>query len=491
MCADQVEHQNQAAAPRFSMDECRQVAAAYDGTAQAIDRLMAQWSLIKPGLKRRHITRAAARGGYKPMTIRRPWSLDDEGWLLQNHSKLSDQELAAKLQRPVGAIHQHYRRLRDRAQAPQESKFSLGALRKLTGVDPRDWRDFIRRGWLEAEQRQQDAQTRHPTYVTAKAVRKLLRVHPEVYDYEHASEEARAAFALDQLSEPPGFKQVACRSRSCSRHGGTRFWAAIYEAPNCPQCGRLTSRLSETAQYRNGPGPCMAPAVGEQEDAAKGEEPQGPRQGNQGSSWASTSEQPTAASTPPATRSHTPIAVRLLLCEDQEHRVQVLRGILARHAPVVILVNSQQEARNLKVRLAAPAPRGAGDDAEPRCTVAAGVDQAAPYLPHCVVSADTRGAKALARKALHRLLALLDTRQALYHAVVITREERRRGGDRLEDRLKALRASGVAVLEEAAPSRCSGPPGRRACTVRRAASTPVDPLLALLSCVGQGLKLAS
>jgi hypothetical protein len=482
MCASKAEQKDQAAAPRFSMDECRQIAAAYDGTPQSIDRLMAEWGPRKAALKRRHITRAAARGGYKPTTTRRPWSPDDNKWLLQHWSKLSDEELVATLQRPAGAIQQQYRRLRDGAPPLANPRFSLGALRTLTGVDPRDWRDFIRRGWLQAQQRQPDAQTRHPTYVTDDAVRALLQVHPEIYDYGRASDDARQALALGQLPTPPRFKLVTCRSRTCSRHAGTTFWAGIYEAPNCPRCGRLTSRLSETAQYRSELGPGTV-AAAEWRQGTTGE------QG--GDAWSSMSTVPAASGTASASRPPAAVAVRLLLCEDQEHRLQVLRGMLAPHASVVIVVESQQEARSLKVRLAVPTARGSADEAEPRCIVAAGMDQAAVHLPHCVVSVDIRGTKALGRTMLKRLLALLDTRRTLYHAVVITREECRRGGDRFDKRLKALRARGTVVLEEADPSRCGGLSGRRVCPAHRAAIKPVDPLLVLLGWVGQGLKLTN
>jgi hypothetical protein len=473
------------------MDDCRQIAAAYDGTPQSIDRLMAEWGPRKAALKRRHITRAAARGGYKPTTTRRPWSPDDDKWLLQHWSKLSDEELVATLQRPAGAIQQHYRRLRNGAQPLASPRFSLGALRTLTGVDPRDWRDFIRRGWLEAQQRQPDAQTRHPTYVTGEAVRALLHAHPEIYDYACASDDARQALALGQLPTPPRFKLVTCRSRTCSRHAGTTFWAGIYEAPNCPRCGRLTSRLSETAQYRNELGPGTAAAAGRQETVAAAEWRQGRTDEQGGDAWPSMSTVPAASGSVPASRSPAAVAVRLLLCENEEHRIQVLRGMLARHASVVIVVESQQEARSLKVRLAVPTARGGANEAEPRYIVAAGIDQAAVHLPHCVVSVDIRGTKALGRAMLKRLLALLNTRRTLYHAVVITREERRRGGDRFDKRLKALRARGIVVLEEADPSRCGGLPGRRVCPAHRAAIKPVDPLLVLVGCVGQCLKLTN
>jgi hypothetical protein len=233
------------------MDECRLIAAAYDGTPQSIDRLMAQWGPQKIGLERRHVTRAAARGGYQPTTRRRPWSREDNAWLLQSWSSLSDEEIAATLQRPLGAIQQQYRRLRSAPINQAEQMFSLGALRELTGVDPRDWRDFIQRGWLAAQQRPQGQQARGRTYVSAEAVLALLQAHPEVLDYQQASHEARQALCLAQLPAPPRLKHVICRSKPCRQQGGTAFWAPVYAAPHCPRCGRLTSRLSTLAQYRD------------------------------------------------------------------------------------------------------------------------------------------------------------------------------------------------------------------------------------------------
>jgi hypothetical protein len=251
MSANRTAAQGPATAPRFSMDECRRIAADYDGTPQSIDALMARWGAHKPGLKRRHITRAAVRGGYQPATRRRPWSAEDNAWLLQHWSKLSDEAMAEQLRRPLGAIQQQYRRLRSAAGDSAEPMFSLGALRRLTGVDPRDWRSFIDRGWLEAQQRQQGRTARHRTSVSAAAVRVLLQAHPEVLAYQQACDEAHQALGLAQLPAPPRLKRVTCRSKVCRQHGGTAFWVPVYAAPHCPRCGRLTSRLSTLAQYRD------------------------------------------------------------------------------------------------------------------------------------------------------------------------------------------------------------------------------------------------
>ncbi|MDZ5454991.1 hypothetical protein [Azohydromonas lata] len=236
--------------PVFSIDECRRIARAYDGSPQSIDRLLTQWSAQKPGLKRRHITRAAQRGGYRPDIARRRWTESENAWLLQHWSSLSDTELAAALGRPAGAIQQHYRRLRSTVASPAERTFSLGALRRLTGVDPREWRDFIRRGWLESGGGPRDRKAGRAVQVSAEAVLALLQAHPEVLNYERATDEARLALNLARLPAPPRFKRVTCRSRPCRQQGGTAFWAPIYAAPRCPRCGRLTSRLSTLAQYR-------------------------------------------------------------------------------------------------------------------------------------------------------------------------------------------------------------------------------------------------
>ncbi|WP_157269119.1 hypothetical protein [Azohydromonas aeria] len=239
-----------ALSPVFSKDECQQIARAYDGSPQRIDTLLAQWLERKPGLKRRHITRAAQRGGYRPAIPRRRWTQSENAWLLEHWRSLSDAELSVALGRPAGAIRQHYSRLRMPLTDADERWFTLGALRRLTGVDPRDWRDFIRRGWLQAQERPRDRRGGRATQVSAEAVRALLRAHPEVLDCEQAPEEARLALGLERLPAPPHLKRVTCRSRPCRREGGTAFWAPLHAAPRCPRCGRLTSRLSTLAQYR-------------------------------------------------------------------------------------------------------------------------------------------------------------------------------------------------------------------------------------------------
>ena len=65
----------------LDLDECRQIAAAFDGTTSCIDALLATWSTIKPGLKRHHITNAARRGGYQTTKDRKAWTPEEDKFL--------------------------------------------------------------------------------------------------------------------------------------------------------------------------------------------------------------------------------------------------------------------------------------------------------------------------------------------------------------------------------------------------------------------------
>ena len=61
-------------APMLSLEQCKQIAAAFDGTTDQIDELLATWSMLRPGLGRHNIVQAAKRGGYETSKQRKSWT---------------------------------------------------------------------------------------------------------------------------------------------------------------------------------------------------------------------------------------------------------------------------------------------------------------------------------------------------------------------------------------------------------------------------------
>lgn len=73
----------------FSDEDCRRIAADYDGTTQSVNGLLAQWSRSHPGLKRHMIIRAAKRGEYRPKRTRKDWCDEEDSYLAENWHRLS------------------------------------------------------------------------------------------------------------------------------------------------------------------------------------------------------------------------------------------------------------------------------------------------------------------------------------------------------------------------------------------------------------------
>lgn len=261
--------------PLLSLDECRQIAAVFDGTTACIDALLAHWSALRPGVKRHTIINAAKRGGYTTTKDRRAWTPEEDRFLEANWHKMSGDAVASALGRSFTSV--NLRRKRIGISRYDGDELTIRDLEGLTQIDHRQWQEFIARGWLKARQRGRRNGAVPITYVTLNAVRALLGDHPEIYDYRRAPQATVAALELHRLAEPPLWKRVVCRSaswreqvkptplgrtvthgpaamamrvhsfrqRSCADEGGTSFWAPLYASPCCPRCGCQVSRYAD------------------------------------------------------------------------------------------------------------------------------------------------------------------------------------------------------------------------------------------------------
>lgn len=96
--------------PLLSMEQCRQVASQFDGSTSTIDRLLAEWRLVVPGLQRHNITSAARRGGYASRRPRKPWTAEEDRFLRDHWHRLCVDEIAAALGRTCVAVKQRHKR---------------------------------------------------------------------------------------------------------------------------------------------------------------------------------------------------------------------------------------------------------------------------------------------------------------------------------------------------------------------------------------------
>jgi len=265
--------------PMLSLEQCKQIAAEFDGTTTRLDKLLATWSSVCPGLKRHNMVQAAKRGGYKTSKQRKPWTKQEDKYIAKNWHRMSADAIAAALGRSFNSV--NLRRKRIGIGKYDGEDLTVRDIEELTRIDHRQWHEFIDRGWLRARRRSRRNGAAPITYVSLRSLRSLLLAHPEVFDYRAAPKATRVALELDGLPDPPAWKRVVCRSnawhsqvrltsvgrrvthgkaelvekrhsfrhRSCADEGGTAFWTRLYALPSCPRCGCQVSRYSEDGLF--------------------------------------------------------------------------------------------------------------------------------------------------------------------------------------------------------------------------------------------------
>ena len=203
----------------------------------------------------------------------RPWTSAEDDFLRSEWHLLPVGEIARRLDRDVVAVNLRRRQLGIRRYDGDE--LTLRALQRLTGLEERQWREIVDRGWLRARMRVRRAGAQPVACVTVDDARSLLKRHPEVLDYRQANRVARFRLELDSLPVPPRYKRVRCTSvisigldklvtrgsaagaegqatklldrdwmPPCAEIGGTDFWVSVYASPTCPRCGSAVSAFS-------------------------------------------------------------------------------------------------------------------------------------------------------------------------------------------------------------------------------------------------------
>ena len=262
----------------FSDDECRAIAARYDGRTETIDALLREYAARS--VRRHNIINAALRGGYKTTRVRKDWSSKEDDWIRENWHMHSPEEVAKHLGRSVVSVTLRRKRLNiGRYDGPD---LTIHDLESLLRLDHRFWHEFIARGWLKAWHRKRQGNVSPITRVAVESLHAFLRDHPEAVDYRNAGTYASGILQFSKLPDPPRYKQVRCDSasftdmvkptpngltmhaehvrlrdtahhytmRSCADSGGFRFFAPIYEvSPKCPRCGCIVSRFSPDGIY--------------------------------------------------------------------------------------------------------------------------------------------------------------------------------------------------------------------------------------------------
>lgn len=258
----------------LSIEQCRSIAAEFDGRSETIDRLLTEWHRIVPGLKRHNLIAAARRGGYVAKTTRQRWTVQEDQFIRANWHLLSADEVAAQLGRTFDSVKLRSKRLGVRRYEGDE--LTVRDLEDLTGINHRQWHKFIDQGWLVARRRERRHGAAPVTYVSLGGLHRLLIDHPEIYDHRAAPGSTRALLELGRLPPAPKWKRVVCQSdawetrpllpseggaaepagqrldanerggrlQSCAGQGGTAFWAPLYAAPTCPRCGCQVSRYA-------------------------------------------------------------------------------------------------------------------------------------------------------------------------------------------------------------------------------------------------------
>ena len=196
-------------APMLSLEQCKQIAAAFDGTTTRIDALLVTWSKLKPGLKRHNIVQAAKRGGYETSKQRKTWSKGEDKYIAKNWHRMSADAIAAALGRSFDSVNLRRKRLGIGRYDGED--LTVRDIEELTRLDHRQWHEFIDRAWLRARKRGRRNGAAPITYVSLRSLRSLLLAHPEVYDYRAAPKATRVALELDGLPDPPAWKRVVCR----------------------------------------------------------------------------------------------------------------------------------------------------------------------------------------------------------------------------------------------------------------------------------------
>jgi hypothetical protein len=258
---------------RFVRDRGPATVDAKTAVLKGRRRLLRDYSIGRWPRRCRELRAAEPQSRYGSTSSDRPWTTAEDDFLRNEWHLLPVEEIARRLGRDTAAVNARRRRLGIRRY--DDDELTLRALQRLTGLEKRQWRELIDRGWLPARVRVRRAGAQPVVCVTVDDVRSLLKRHPEVLDYRQANRVARFRLELDSLPVPPRYKRLRCTSAisialgppapkavvaategqalqtpdrdwmpSCAEIGGTAFWAPVYASPTCPRCGAAMTAFS-------------------------------------------------------------------------------------------------------------------------------------------------------------------------------------------------------------------------------------------------------
>jgi hypothetical protein len=260
----------------LTTEQIQDIAAQYDGTTETIDKLVAKYQV-----KRHNIINAARISGYTRSRARINWTPEKDQWLRENYGRVPMEEVLEHLGCSYASIRNRLKRIHFSTR--QIDDLTIRDIEELTKIDHRLWQRFIDAGWLKAWE-QHGYKKVEAVRVSLPNLKKFFTEHPEVFDYQSASTYVKGVLELHELPAPPRFKRVTCTSESwkdgerltpmgkhdvetgpglamihhsftmetCSAIGGVNFWAPTYAVQiNCPRCGCLVSRFSDSAIYTN------------------------------------------------------------------------------------------------------------------------------------------------------------------------------------------------------------------------------------------------
>ena len=176
----------------------------------------------------------------------------------------------------------------------------------------------------------------------------------------------------------------------------------------------------------------------------------------------------------------TRVPVKVLIVEDREHKNEIVAELVEGFR-VAVYTEAIQDGKDIALRCGIPFVHGATKNKleivrAARCVCFSRVGDCGLSMPECQITIDHSGLFGSRAQSVQRLGRLMHSSAALYHLVLMTAEERRRFGKRID----AIRAKGFDVSEDAAPRRSRAQWAHRLPHVQGRVSAQENPYLALM-----------
>lgn len=190
----------------------------------------------------------------------RPWSKEQEGYLIEKLGINYISSIADKIGRTENAVLIKMRRLGIN-RSNNQGRFTARHVAKLLRLS---CQKIITKQWVRLGLKIYNVKCHRLIYnIDVDELVRFFTLHPEAYDYRGASDKAEFLLELNKVPDPPTQKLVECRGTSfrsrnpwskkinvSQGHGPYRFWVPIYaDRIRCQKCGRAVSKFS-VGEYR-------------------------------------------------------------------------------------------------------------------------------------------------------------------------------------------------------------------------------------------------